>query len=358
MELPISSPVRDSSSLPDPSSIIELIESFRRSKAMFAAVSLGIFDLLEREPGNLATLATELRVKPDPLERLLDTCVGLKLLRRNGTSYENEPVASTYLCRTSERALTGYILYSNDVLFSLWSHLEDAVQEGTPRWKQTFDIEGGIFDHFFRTDEAKQTFIQGMHGLGLLSSPKVVEAFDLSRFRRLADLGGATGHLAIAACERYPQFHALVFDLPQVVETARAQIGKSAVASHIDVMAGDFFRDELPDADLFAMSRILHDWSEDKIQPLLAKIYRRLPPGGGILLAEKLLQEDKAGPTSAHLQSLNMLVCTEGKERTLGEYRQLLENAGFRDVKGRVTGSPLDAILAIKTLPESGKTIT
>jgi acetylserotonin N-methyltransferase len=338
----------NSSSVPDPSPVIELIESFRRSKAMFAAVSLGIFDVLERAPANLATLATELRVQPEPLERLLDACVGLKLLRRNSAVYENEPVASTYLCRTSERALTGYILYSNDVLFPLWSHLEDAVREGTPRWKQTFDIEGGIFDHFFRTDEAKQTFIQGMHGLGLLSSPKVVEAFDLSQFRRLADLGGATGHLAVAACERYPHLHAIVFDLPQVVETARAQVSKSPASSRIAVIAGDFFHDELPEADLFAMSRILHDWSEDKIHSLLSKIYQRLPPGGGLLLGEKLLHEDKAAPTSAHLQSLNMLVCTEGKERTLGEYRRLLENAGFRDVQGKFTGSPHDAVLAIK----------
>jgi acetylserotonin N-methyltransferase len=338
----------NSSSVPDPSPVIELIESFRRSKAMFAAVSLGIFDVLERAPANLTTLATELRVQPEPLERLLDACVGLKLLRRNGAVYENEPLASTYLCRTSERALTGYILYSNDVLFPLWSHLEDAVREGTPRWKQAFDIEGGIFDHFFRTDEAKQTFIQGMHGVGLLSSPKVVEAFDLSRFRRLADLGGATGHLAVAACERYPHLHAIVFDLPQVVETARAQARKSAASSRIDVVAGDFFHDELPEADLFAMSRILHDWSEDKIHPLLTKICQRLPPDGGLLLGEKLLHEDKAAPTSAHLQSLNMLVCTEGKERTLGEYRRLLENAGFRDVQGKFTGSPLDAVLAIK----------
>ena len=60
-------------------------------------MSLGIFDVLERAPGNLATIAAELRVESDPLERLLDTCVGLKLLRRNGELYENELVASTYL---------------------------------------------------------------------------------------------------------------------------------------------------------------------------------------------------------------------------------------------------------------------
>jgi acetylserotonin N-methyltransferase len=335
--------------LPDSSPIIELIEAFRRSKAMFAAVSLGVFDILERKPGDATALADELHVEAEALERLLDACVGLKLLRRNGTSYENEPVASAYLCRGSEQTLTGYILYSNDVLFRLWAHIEDAVREGTPRWKQTFGIEGSIFDHFFRTDEAKQTFVQGMHGLGILSSPRVVEAFDLSRFRRMVDLGGATGHLAIAACERYPDLRAVVFDLPQVIEAARVYASRSAVAGQrVEVMAGDFFRDELPDGDLFAMGRILHDWPEDKIRPLLAKINRQLSTGGGILLAEKLLHEDKAGPISAHLQSLNMLVCTQGKERTLGEYRRLLEDAGFGNVLGRVTGSPLDAVLAIK----------
>lgn len=343
----------ESSSATDPAPVdaapvLELIEAFRRSKAMFAAVSLGIFDLLQQAPRDLSTVASELRVESDPLERLLDACVGLKLLRRNGALYENEPVASTYLCRSSKQALTGYILYSNDVLFQLWSHLEDAVREGTPRWKQAFGIEGGIFDHFFRTEEAKQTFVQGMHGLGLLSSPKVVRAFDLSRFRQLADLGGATGHLAIAACERYPQLRAVVFDLPQVVDSARAQIRKSDVAERVGVAAGDFFRDPLPEADLFAMSRIVHDWPEQKIHPLLLKIHERLPAGGGILLAEKLLQDDRTGPTSAQLQSLNMLVCTEGKERSLDEYRKLLERSGFRDVRGHVTGSPLDAVLAVK----------
>ena len=334
--------------LPDPSPVIELIEAFRRSKAMFAAVSLGVFDALEHRPQQATALAEELHVKPDPLERLLDACVGLKLLRRRGAAYENEPVATTYLRRASEGTLTGYILYSNDVLFRLWTHVEAAIREGTPRWQQVFGVEGSIFDHFFRTEEAKEIFVQGMHGLGVLSSPKVVEAFDLSRFRRMVDLGGATGHLALAACERNPDLRAVVFDLPAVSESARVYARSSIASQRIEVAAGDFFRDELPDGDLFALGRILHDWPEDKIRALLARIYQRLPAGGAILIAEKLLCEDKSGPISAQLQSLNMLMCTEGKERTLTEYRRLLEDAGFRNVQARVTGSTLDAVLAGK----------
>jgi acetylserotonin N-methyltransferase len=48
------------------------------------------------------------------------------------------------------------------------------------------------------------------------------------------------------------------------------------------------------------------------------------------------------------MQNLNMLTCTEGKERTLGEYEALLARAGFVDVRGCPTSSPLDAVMARK----------
>jgi len=334
--------------LPDSAPVLQLIEDFRRSKAMFTAVSLGVFDALESSPTTAHHLALRLGAQTEPLERLLDTCVGLKLLRREDDTYTNEPIASAFLCRSSRYSLAGYILYSNDVLFPLWTHLEDAIREGTPRWTQAFGTDGSIFDHFFRTREAKQTFLHGMHGLGVLSSPKVVSAFPLSTFRRMVDLGGGTGHLAIAACETYPELQAMVFDLPQVIETAKTHVTQSPAANRVSIQAGDFFLDELPEADLFALGRVLHDWPEHKIQKLLTKIYRRLPSSGGILLAEKLLRDDKTGPPSAQLQSLNMLVCTEGRERSVGEYRQLLEDAGFVEVRGHTTGCPLDAIFARK----------
>jgi len=48
------------------------------------------------------------------------------------------------------------------------------------------------------------------------------------------------------------------------------------------------------------------------------------------------------------MQSLNMLVCTEGKERTLNEYRELLEAAGFQNIEGKRTGKAVDAVLGRK----------
>jgi len=338
----------DDTPLPDPAPVLDLLQAFRKSKVLFAALSLGVFDRLSAGPVSLPTLALDLRANSDALGRLLDACVHLGLVKCEAGGYTNTPTATAYLRSDSPSRLTGYLRYSDAVLWQLWAHLDDAVREGTHRWKQTYGLEGPIFSHFFRTEEDKREFLMGMHGQGLISSPRVAAAFDLSRFRLLADLGGATGHLAVAACRRYPGLRAVVFDLPEVVPLARELVATSGVADRALVQAGDFFADPLPVADLFALGRILHDWAEDKIHQLLRAIHERLPSGGALLVAEKLLNDDRAGPAWAVLQSLNMLVCTEGKERTLGEYEALFRKAGFSHVEGQRTDSPVDAVLAVK----------
>ena len=334
--------------IPDPAPVLDLMEAFRRSKTMFAAVALGVFDTLAGGPMPLAALAEKLKANPDALERLLDACVNLGLLSRDGRGYANTPVAATYLCKSSPRRLTGYINFSNGPMWKLWTHLEDAVREGTHRWTQVYGWDGPIFSHFFQDEEAKREFLMGMHGYGLISSPHIVAAFDLSRFKTIVDLGGATGHLVVAACERWPHLRGVVFDLPAAVPLARELISQTKVADRIEIIAGDFFADPLPPGDLYALGRILHDWTQPKIVSLLTRIHAALPSGGGLLIAEKLLDDDKTGPRWAQMQSLNMLTCTEGKERTLSEYESLLKQVGFTTIRGCRTTSPLDAILANK----------
>jgi acetylserotonin N-methyltransferase len=332
----------------DPSPVIELINAFRRSQTMFTAVSLGVFDLLAASPKNAELLATETGADLRALRRLLDGCVGLSLLDKSDGLYANTAIAHEYLRKASPNTLAGYILYSKEALYPMWNHLDDAMKEGTPRWKQTFGLEGGIFSGFFRTPQAKHEFLLGMHGYGQISSPAVVRVFNLGRFHRLVDLGGATGHLAIAACERYGSLRGVVFDLAEAVAEARPHVAASSAAERIELVEGDFFADPLPPADLYALGRIVHDWGDAKIAILLKKIHAALPPGGAILLAETLLDDDHAGPVPSLMQSLNMLVCTEGRERSVAEYRELLEPCGFTQVEGRRTGAPLDAVLAFR----------
>jgi acetylserotonin O-methyltransferase len=332
----------------DPSVVLELLAAFRRSKIMFSGVSLGIFDALRLAPQTAAELAVQLGCDTAAMQRLLEATVGIGLLSCDGDTFANTAAAERYLTSESPQRMTGYINYSNRVMWAMWGNLEDAVREGIHRWQQTYGWEEPIFSSFFKTDDAMREFLMGMHGFGMLTSPQIVNAVDLSRFTHLVDLGGATGHLAIAACRRYPALRATVFDLPTAVPLATEITAATEVKDRIDVVGGDFFVDPLPRGDLYSLGRILHDWSEAKIRRLLTKIFATLPAGGGLVIGEKILADTKDGPQWAQLQDINMLIVTEGRERTLGEYEQLLSEAGFADVVACRTPMPLDIILAIK----------
>ena len=332
----------------DPTVVLELLEAFRRSKIMFTGVSLGVFDALVPNPLSAAAIAMKLECNEDALRRLLESLVGLKLLHHDGDLFSNTSAAIEYLTSQSATRMTGYIQYSNRVMWEMWGNLEGAIREGTHRWQETYGWDGPIFSSFFKTDESLREFLMGMHGFGMMTSPQVVSAIDMSRFNKLVDLGGATGHLAMAACRRYPHLRATVFDLPSAIPLAREIAGTSDVSSRIDFVSGDFFVDALPPADVYWLGRIIHDWSAAKVKLLMAKIFAALPKGGGLMIGEKLLNEAKDGPRWAQLQDINMLIVTEGRERSLSEYEQLLTTAGFVNVVGYRTAAPLDVVLAIK----------
>src|ERR1700748_2794580 len=99
--------MKENSCLPSdmttPTTVLELIDAFRRSKTMFAAVKLGIFD--GARPADCKALP-----------RLLDACVALGLLEKRDGNYVNTPQSDKYLRSDSPDSLTGYIHYSNDAL--------------------------------------------------------------------------------------------------------------------------------------------------------------------------------------------------------------------------------------------------
>jgi acetylserotonin N-methyltransferase len=328
--------------------ILDLIEAFRRSKVMFTAVRLGIFEQLAIAPQSCSGLAAQLVLDRAALSRLLNGCVSLGLLECDGELYVNTNAANRFLTNASPETLAGYIVYSDQSLYKLWDHLDDAVREGTNRWTQAFGSRSALFDHYFRNETSTRSFLSGMNGFGQLASPRVVTAFDLSQHKHLVDLGGATGHVAIAACKQYPQLRATVLDLPPVEKFALEHIAQSGLGDRIDFVQSDFFADDLPKADLYVLGRILHDWDDAKIDKLLRKIVFALPRQGALLVTETLVDDDRNGPVYTLMQDLNMLVCTDGRERTEAEYSALLRGAGFSTVQFRRTDSLVDAILAIK----------
>ena len=99
--------------------VLDLLAAFRRSKAMLAGVTLGVFDALSSGPKAAPALAAELGAHPDALGRLLDALVGPRRLARDPAGYANTPTASAYLTQASPRRLTGYLRFTDEVLWRL-----------------------------------------------------------------------------------------------------------------------------------------------------------------------------------------------------------------------------------------------
>ncbi|XP_073422041.1 acetylserotonin O-methyltransferase-like [Dendrobates tinctorius] len=339
-----------------PQKLLDYAYGFLVSKTLFTACELGVFDFLyeAQEPVSAATIASRLNTSVDGMERLLDACVGLKLLKvdwkNNEGYYSNTDVSTVYLVKSSPRSLSHMMSYYSQTTYMCWHFLPQAVREGKCQYERPFGVSSKeLFEAIFRSEEELVTFMQNMHTIWNVCGKDVIQAFDLSTFHTVFDLGGCSGALAKQFVSRYNESTVTIMDLPKVVETAKKRFITDK-DQQIYFLEGDFFNDPIPEADLFIMARIMHDWTEEKCLTLLRKIYQSCRPGGGVLLVEVLLNEDRSGPVIPQLYSLNMLVQTEGRERTPSEYTKLLTDSGFRDVQVKATGKLYDAILGRKLI--------
>ncbi|CAB1328744.1 unnamed protein product, partial [Coregonus sp. 'balchen'] len=164
------------------------------------------------------------------------------------------------LLASSQRPLSleESIHYSSKTIYLCWHYLTDAV----------------------RSEEEMVKFMQLMNSIWNICGRDVVTAFNLSPFTTIYDLGGCSGALAKQCVLTYPECTVTIFDLPKVVKTSREHFvtdDNQRVSFH----EGDFFKDALPDADLYILARILHDWTDERSIELLTKVYRACRPDGG-----------------------------------------------------------------------------
>uniref|UniRef100_A0A673CNB0 Acetylserotonin O-methyltransferase-like n=1 Tax=Sphaeramia orbicularis TaxID=375764 RepID=A0A673CNB0_9TELE len=313
--------------------IIQLMDGFKASKALFTASKMGVFDLLQRKPGlDAAQVAQEIKAAVKGTEGLLGACVSLGLLQSKEKFYKNTDLATRYLWSDSPFSLHGYIQHCNETLWPLFSHLESAVREGTNQHER---------DTYYNNQSVKLRFMNAMHSIAKVTGKAVATAFDLSSYKTACDLGGCTGAIAYELTKAHPEMSVTVFDLPEVVEMSE-HFHPSHTDNRVSFVAGDFFKDELPKADLYILARILHDWPDEKVHILLKKIGDACC---GVLLSEILLNEDRSGPSRGLLQALSM---SDGKQRSAAEYSTLLKSHGFITAEIRHTDNLLDAMLCVK----------
>ncbi|XP_070538579.1 acetylserotonin O-methyltransferase-like [Ptychodera flava] len=334
--------------------LFDLITGFQKSKVLFTACELGVFDILAKDDKSKTAvqLANEMSTDADATERFLNACVSLGLLKKSWDNdqnalYANTEMATKHLSSGADSSLKGLMQFVNRTTWPLMTNLEHAVREGKDQRRRAFGADGEkLYERVYSDEKSTLNFLGGMHGFAMMAAKAVARAFDLSEFGTVCDFGGGSGALANELSLVYPGMSVTVLDLPPVVNASKHFLPKDTAERKVRFLAGDFFVDDLPKADLYVFSLIFHNWSDTKIQQLLGKLHKVMKPGDAVLVAEHLFNDEKTGPPEAAMRCMMMLAGTEGRERSAKEYSRILEASGFGNIKIERTGSFQEVIMA------------
>jgi precorrin-6B methylase 2 len=336
---------------PTPDDILQIGLGFWASKVLLSAIELGLFTALGSEGATADELAGELGLHVRSRDDFLDALVALGMLERTGCGgqqrYANTPATALFLDRQSPAYLGGMLEMANARLYRFWGNLTEAVQTGEPQ--NEIKVGEDLFEALYQDERRLEQFLVAMQGLQMGAVLALLEAVDLTGVGVLCDIGGANGALAATAARRYPALRAVTFDLPAVQPIARRNLEDLGVADRVDAVAGDFFADDLPRADIITMGNILHDWDEDKKLTLIRKAYDALPPGGRLVVIENIIDDERRTHAFGLLMSLNMLIETRGGFDFTGrQFDQWCRAVGFGRTEVVPLAGPTSAAIAYR----------
>jgi SAM-dependent methyltransferase len=306
--------------------INELMRGYWKAAILFCANDLGIFEALADEPKTADQVAQRLGTDPRATAMLMNALAALKLLEKNGDLFSNSETANQCLVPSAPYHMANLIRHSRNCWWS-WGDLSYVVRHGKPRHPATLPTP---------PDEAQRTraFILGMHDTASFTADLMMDRLDLSRVRRMLDVGGGPGTYCYAAAKRNKELHATIFDLPTTLEITKELIKKYGFEDRITTLAGDFTVDELPKGyDLVLMSQILHSYPPDQCEKLVKSGADSLVSGGTLVIHEFALEENRIEPLEAALFSVNMLVNTDGGAAyTKSEILGWMQSAGLQNL--------------------------
>ena len=139
------------------------------------------------------------------------------------------------------------------------------------------------------------------------------------------------------------------FDLPAVGEFCDEYFASRGLCDRLKFFSGDFFKDELPKADVLLMGHVLTNWNLEEKRLLISKAYAALPPGGALLVYDPLIDEDRSTNAFGLLHSLNMLLVTSGGFAYTGfECSSWMRDAGFHDIRVEELTAAESMVVGIK----------
>jgi len=292
------------STVDDFSELSSDIVGYWRTFTIATAVELKIFEHL---PASLEALAIKVNAMPDMLIRLLNALKEINLVASlEGTWYATN--RGEFLKANNQKSLASAALeYAGDLM---------------ERWKELPKVIKGnaTESHVFNDVACNASRLTGHHKMlssyALHDYESLIPTINIQPDDIVFDAAGGIGTLASLLQSHNPLAKVILGDLPQIIEA-------SQFSNRIPF---DLFKPWPISADKIILSRVLHDWSDERALHILQRAYKALNKNGRIYILEMLLNTDTS---NGSLCDLHLLAVTRGKERNIDELKSLAKIAGL-----------------------------
>jgi len=333
---------------PNPEKILQTGLAFWASKTLLSAVEMGLFTELARSSQPLDSLAGRLGLHPRAARDFLDALVALGFLKRVGDRYENTPETDLFLDRGKPSYVGGILEMANRRLYPFWGNLTEALRTGKPQ-NEVKTGGPGIFETLYADPGRLKLFLASMTGISHGANLAIAAAFPWKEYRTFVDVGTAQGDLAAQIARANTHLRGVGFDLPEVAPIFEEYVAAVGVADRLTFVAGSFFEDDLPKADVVLMGHILHDWDLPTKKMLIAKAFDAIPTGGALVVYEAIIDDDRSKNAFGLMMSLNMLIETPGGfDYTGADCSEWMKEAGFSSTRVEHLVGPDSMVIGIK----------
>jgi O-methyltransferase domain/Dimerisation domain len=309
---------------------------------------LELFTLLADQPQDLETLRARAGLHPRAARDFFDALVALGFLERNGGIYRNAPDSDAFLDKRKPSYVGGILEMANSRLFGFWNNLTEALRTGELQNEAKGDGVSFFQELYADPDRLKQ-FAAAMSGMSHGASMQIAANFNWSDYRTFADIGAAQGDTAAQVALANPHLTGFGFDLPEIGPVFEEYVAQQGLSDRVRFVAGDFFADDMPDADVLIMGHILHDWNLEEKHALIGKAYEALPSGGALIVYEAIIDDDRSQNAFGLLMSLNMLIETPGGfDYTAADCMEWMTATDFTDTRAEHLAGPDTMVIGIK----------
>jgi predicted O-methyltransferase YrrM len=319
-----------------PENILRIARQFMESRILLSAIEMNVFTLLDEKPATATELAGRLNADLRGLTILLDALAAMGLISKQQDIYLPTSNAEVFLSDKSKQSVLPMLRHLVN-LWESWSSLTYKIKKSSKDLRDPAHQDGNEL----------HAFIGAMHVVGEPMAQKIAAAAQPGNAKNLIDVGGASGTYTIAFLKEAPEMKATLFDRSVVIPIARERLIKSGMLDRVNLVAGNFYQDELPGGhDLALVSAIIHQNSPAENIELFKKVSRAMVPGGRIIIRDHVMEPDRVTPRDGAIFAVNMLVNTEGGGTyTFDEIRDWLVEAGFVKVRLLQAGKHMDALV-------------